>query len=213
VVLSVILLCLSVAYATVVSEIVIESARLGGRGVVAFGTTLLTTETSVGIFVLAGLSASAALALVAAVAFHRGRRLERRMAGELDARYEDISTKAAGWEARNELLRWRIAELQNQQEQLLAKREELMAEMTLARQRASDLRAVAQQQRDALEELQRVAEGVVIMPELDEALLADGDDDTVIVPGADSEVPVIPPGQPRNQIAARLADAADSPAV
>jgi hypothetical protein len=211
VILSVILLILSIGWATVVTEVVIESAEFGGRSIVAFGTTLLTSEAATGIFVLAGLSASAALAVVAAVGFLRGRRLERRMAGELDARYEDISTKAAGWEARNELLRWRIAELQTQQDQLLAKREELMQEMAATRKKAAELRDVAQQQRTALEELQRVAEGVVIIPEVDDELL-DTDPDFP-VPGSDSEVPVIPPGQPRNQIAARLADAADSPAI
>jgi hypothetical protein len=210
VVLSVILLVLSIAWATVVVEVVIESAESAGRSVVAFGNTLLSSTPATGIFVLAGLSASAALALVAAVAFLRGRRLERRMAEELDARYEDVSTRAAGWEARNELLRWRIAELQTQQDQLLAKRQELMEEMEATRKRAVELRRVAHQQRAALEELQRVAEDVVAIPELDDELMTD---DPFPVPGSDSDVPVIPPGQPRNQIAARLADAADSQAI
>ena len=56
-------------------------------------------------------SASAALAMAIAVAYARGRRLERRMAAELDERWAALAERDAGDAARKNLLSWRIAEL------------------------------------------------------------------------------------------------------
>jgi hypothetical protein len=50
--------------------------------------------------------------MVTAVAYARGRRLERRMAAELDGRWEEISERSASDATRIRLLSWRVAELQ-----------------------------------------------------------------------------------------------------
>jgi hypothetical protein len=47
-----------------------------------------------------------------AVGYARGRRLERRMAAELDGRWEEISERSASDATRIRLLSWRVAELQ-----------------------------------------------------------------------------------------------------
>jgi hypothetical protein len=77
--------------------------------------------------VMCAVSASAALAMVAAVAHARGRRLERRMAAELDARYAALAERDAGDTARR-LLTWRLAELQTLVDRLLEERKAVVAE-------------------------------------------------------------------------------------
>jgi hypothetical protein len=103
---------LATAWSALVIELVIESARTGARELAAFGYVLAAPGGSVGIWILCGVSATAALAMVSAVAYARGRRLERRMAAELDGRWEEISERNAGDATRIRLLSWRVAELQ-----------------------------------------------------------------------------------------------------
>ena len=103
---------LATAWSAVVIELVIESARTRGRELVAFGSVLAAPGGSAGIWILCGVSATAALAMVTAVAYARGRRLERRMAAELDGRWEEISERSASDATRIRLLSWRVAELQ-----------------------------------------------------------------------------------------------------
>ena len=89
-------------------ELVVESARTQGQELVLFGNVLAAPAVSVTIVVLCVVSASAALAMAIAVAFARGRRLERRMAGELDARWAALAERDAGDAARKNLLSWRL---------------------------------------------------------------------------------------------------------
>ena len=109
---SLIFIVLAVAWSAVAIELVVESARTGARELVAFGSVLAAPGATVGIWILCGVSASAALAMVTAVAYARGRRLERRMAAELDGRWEEISERSASDATRIRLLSWRVAELQ-----------------------------------------------------------------------------------------------------
>ena len=103
---------LAAAYSAVVVELVIESAATRARELVAFGSVLAAPGGSAGIWILCGVSATAALAMVTAVAYARGRRLERRMAAELDGRWEEISERSASDATRIRSLSWRVAELQ-----------------------------------------------------------------------------------------------------
>jgi len=103
---------LATAWSAVVIELVLESARTRGRELVAFGSVLAAPGGTAGILILCAVSATAALAMVTAVAYARGRRLERRMAAELDERWEEISERNAGDATRIRLLSWRVAELQ-----------------------------------------------------------------------------------------------------
>jgi hypothetical protein len=108
-------------WSALVLEVVLETVRVEGRALVAFGRVLATPTLNVTIVVLCALSASAALAMVTAVARARGRRLERRMAAELDARYAELAERDAGDSARR-LLTWRLAELQTLVDRLLEER-------------------------------------------------------------------------------------------
>ena len=108
----VLFIVLATAYSAFVIELVIESAATRARELVAFGSVLAAPGVTVGVWILCGVSASAALAMVTAVAYARGRRLERRMAAELDERWEEISERSASDATRIRLLSWRVAELQ-----------------------------------------------------------------------------------------------------
>ena len=103
---------LATAWSAVVIEMLLESARTRGRELVAFGSVVAAPRGSAGIWILCAVSATAALAMVAAVAYARGRRLERRMAAELDERWEEISERSANDATRIRLLSGRVAELQ-----------------------------------------------------------------------------------------------------
>ena len=85
------------------------------------GVRLPSVDVTIG--VLCAVSASAALAMSVAVARAHTRRIERRMAAELDVRWAALAERDAGDVARKNLLSWRVAELQTLVEQLLAERE------------------------------------------------------------------------------------------
>jgi len=118
---------LAAVWCAIAFEMVAESTRVQGRALVLFGDVLAAPSMSVTIVVLCVVSASAALAMVIAVAHARERRLERRMAAELDARWAALAERDAGDAARKNLLSWRVAELQTLVEQLLAEREATLA--------------------------------------------------------------------------------------
>ena len=131
-IVAVLFLLLATALSAGVVESVIESSRNDAMTIVAFDRVLLEPGTHAGIWILCGVSAVAALALVTAVAFLRGRRLERRLAAELDARHQELSSKAAGDAARAHLLEARVAELQTWYERALAERDAARAETEMA---------------------------------------------------------------------------------
>src|SRR6188472_632395 len=111
------------AWCAISIEMVLESARTDGRALVLFGHVVAEPSVSATIVILCAVSAVGALAMAVAVAYARGRRLERRMAAELDARWADLAERDAGDAARRELLNWRLAELQTLVDRLLADRQ------------------------------------------------------------------------------------------
>jgi len=114
---------LAAVWCAIAFELVVESARTQGRALVLFGDLLAAPSVAVTIGVLCVVSASAALAMAVAVARAHSRRIERRMAAELDVRWAALAERDAGDVARKNLLSWRVAELQTLVEQLLAERE------------------------------------------------------------------------------------------
>ena len=150
-----------------VVETIIESARAFGGSILFLGRTLLTPGIQPGILILCGLAATAGLAWTAALSYERGRRLERRMAAELDARYQEMTTQAAGDVARAGLLSWRVAELRTSMDDLTGRRDEIIAEMELARRRTSELRALSEDYKRSLTELQ---DRLILLPEVEDEL-------------------------------------------
>ncbi len=150
-----------------VVETIIESARAFGGSILFLGRTLLTPGIRPGILLLCGLAATAGLAWAAALSYERGRRLERRMAAELDARYQEMTAQAAGDVARTGLLSWRVAELRTSMDSLTQRRDEIISEMELARRRTSELRALSQDYKRSLTELQ---DRLILLPEIEDEL-------------------------------------------
>ena len=111
------------AWCAISIEMVLESARTDGRALVLFGHVVAAPPVSATIVLLCAVSAVGALAMAVAVAYARGRRLERQMAAELDARWAQLAERDAGDAARRELLNWRLAELQTLVDRLLADRQ------------------------------------------------------------------------------------------
>ena len=121
---------LAAVWCAIAFELVVESARTQGRALVLFGEFLAAPSVSVTIGVLCVVSASAALAMAVAVARAHTRRIERRMAAELDVRWAALAERDAGDVARKNLLSWRVAELQTLVEQLLVEREATLQRKT-----------------------------------------------------------------------------------
>ena len=158
---------LATAWTAVVVETIFESTRAFGGSILFLRRTLLTPGIRPGIAILCGLAASSGLAWAAAVAFARGRRLERRMAAELDERYQEMTTKAAGDAARSGLLSWRIGELRTSMEDLIAERDRVQSEMELAKRRTEELRALSEDYKRSLTELQN---RLIKLPDIEDEL-------------------------------------------
>jgi hypothetical protein len=150
-----------------VVETIIESVRTFGGSIQFFGRTLIAPGIRPGVMILCGLAASAGLAWAAAVAYARGRRLERRMAAELDARYQEMTTRAAGDAARAGLITWRIGELRTSMDELIAKRDRAQSEMELAKRRTEELRALSEDYKRSLTELQ---DRLIKLPDMEDEL-------------------------------------------
>jgi hypothetical protein len=164
-------IALATVWTAVVVETIVESARAFGGSILFLRRTVLTPGIRPGVLILCGLAASAGLAWSAAVAYARGRRLERRMAAELDAQYQEITTKAAGDAARVGLLEWRIGELRTSMEDLIERRERIVAEMEVARRKTTELRALEDDYRRSLTELQ---ERLIRLPDIEDELARRG---------------------------------------
>lgn len=162
----IIAIAIATVWSVVVVDVIVESARLAGS-ITLFGRTLSTPGIRPGILILCALAASAGLAWAAAVAYARGRRRERTMAADLDARYQEMSTRAAGDIARAGLLSWQVPELRTTVQQLSERRDEIVAEMELARRRTSELKALADDYKRSVDELQ---ERLIILPEIEDEL-------------------------------------------
>lgn len=190
------------AWTVVAIDLVAESAARGGRAIVVFGTVLFRPPVETGILVIAAVAAAAGVALAATAAFGRGRWLERRIADEVDEHYQEISVKAAGWEAREDLLRWQIADLERQQAKLISKRDELITEMQTARRATSDLRKVARKQKEAIDRVVKAADEVVIVPDPTGV----EEEEPFAVPDARSAFPAASPPPAHQELWARLVD-------
>ncbi len=203
-VLAWLLVILSAAVAGTAADLVVESADTGGATLVAFGRTLSSPGLPAGTWILCGFSAFAAILLITAIANQRRRAIERRIAGEFDAKYEELSQRHAGDIARAHLLEGRAKELEDTVNVLTKQRDAVVGELDTGRRQLLEIRRAANQQRRALRELAHLsAEQVVEIPDLPasvQELMADDDLDEVAVDGMP---PIQLPSVPANVDAAR----------
>ncbi len=162
--------------AVVAGDLAIESAQSGLTQLTLFGNDVHTATGHSGVYIVVGLVAVFAAALATSLATLRGRSLERRMAAQLDGRWQQISERNAGFEARNELLTWRARELENQIEDLESQRTELIEEMDHNRIRTRKLRDQARLMKQAIASAGEGAtvQDLVLVPDADEDSDVDG---------------------------------------
>jgi hypothetical protein len=204
-VLAWLLVLLSAAVAGTAADMVVESADTGGATIVAFGRVLGHPGLPAGTWILCGFSAIAAVMLIAALMNRRARTIERRVAVEYDAKYEELSQRHAGDIARARLLEGRAKELEDTVGTLTKQRDAIFQELDTGRHQLVEIRRAANQQRRALRELAHLSdEQVIKIPDLPagvKELLADDDLDEVEVDGAP---PVTLPSAPPMPVAGDL---------
>jgi hypothetical protein len=169
-------------YASLVTAVIVESARVS-RSIVLFDQVVAEPGRAWTLAIVATLAASAALALATSIAYVRGRRLERRMAAELDARWEQITRKEVDLRARREVLADRVAELHGQMEQLARERARIEDELREERLRAGSIRAQVRRTASSLDDMVQILE-TEAAAEVDEGPSDDRTSDVVEVPEA-----------------------------
>ena len=154
---------LAAAWAAVAVDVIAESTLADGPAIKAFGRTAAEPApgTATLVLVLIGISLGAivAIGLAALVEFFRAKALR----AEIERRTEERSLAHVGLLAKNDLLTWRINELQEQADELLAKRDGLLDELGVLTTKTQQLRAEARHSKEMLAEL---TEQLVVMPEM-----------------------------------------------
>lgn len=154
---------LAAAWAAIALDVVAESTLTHGPAIRAFGRTLAqpASGTRTLILVLAGVSlgAIATTGIAALVESLRAKALR----AEIERRTEARSLAHVGLLAKNDLLTWRINELQEQADELLTKRDGLLDELGLLTTKTQQLRAEARHSKEMLAQL---TEQLVVMPEM-----------------------------------------------
>ena len=163
----IIAIVVATAWTAFVVDTIVESTKAFEGSIVFLDRTLLTPGTRPGILILCGLAASAGLVWAASIAYVRGRRLKQRTAGEVETRVEEVKVHAAGDAARAGLSAWRVSELQTSIDELVERRDEIVAEMDLARRRTSELRALSEDYQRSVTKLQNE---LVKLPESEDEL-------------------------------------------
>lgn len=123
-------LVLALGWSVFVTSAVLQSAAVGATQIVAFERVMYTPQSvEESILLLCAMSASAALALVTGIYMVRGRRLERRMAAELEDRMATRLERDAEDSAVPRLLEHRVTELQTSVDTLTAQRDAIYDEI------------------------------------------------------------------------------------
>jgi hypothetical protein len=157
------LAALATAWTTIAVDAVIESTLDAQNRLLLFGRTLVLTGPTVEVFACVGLGMSVAVVLTAWIQGSVQWRHEVKMRAEVDKRWEEISTRNAGMEGRNELLEWRLHDLQEQVDALAARRDAMLADTQRDLEKAKE-EVRATRSRDSLRQLQ---DGMVVLPDLD----------------------------------------------
>lgn len=154
---------LAAAWAAVAVDVIAESALTDGPAIRVFGRTVAepAQDTATLILVLAGISLGAIVmaGIAARVQYHKA----KAFGAELQRRTEERSVAQAGLAARNDLLTWRITELQQQADELLAKRDKLLDELGRVSAKTQELRTEAERSKESLA---RLTEELTVVPEL-----------------------------------------------
>ena len=183
----------ALVWAGVVGDVVSETASSNPPAVTAFGQVVVTGTNESRTWILAALVASAALLLslaVAVVIVRRGRRQTARAV--TSAVEEGVGRTEAGMGARDELLAWRISELDRRVAALETEQRQTTAEeVSPSRRQAYERSGLASGERRILGELARAAESdeeLIQLPETEP-------ETQVVRDRRDVEQPAAPPAE------------------
>ena len=164
---AILMAAIAVAWSALAADVIAETTRSGDSALTLFGRPLVETTPTVTALTLALLGLSVGVFLTAVFSsIIQGRRIRARRT-ELEQRNEQRSVELAGLAAKNDLLSWRINELQQQADELLVKRDELLDELGQVSAWTKELRTKA---RKSKETLSRLNQPLVVVPEVDPAV-------------------------------------------
>jgi hypothetical protein len=123
---------------------IVESIRATSFSVRLVGASLFQTTATGEAVGLVLISLSVGVVATLLIRGLMGSRLTAVVRREVDRRWNEMSVKSAGAEARNELLMWRIEELQRQLRELMGKRDDMVEEMSRLEARSKHLRGEAE---------------------------------------------------------------------
>jgi hypothetical protein len=146
-----------VAWSAAGIELLVETILTPGSAIRMFGRSIAFTgpraETIV--VTLIGASVGALLAVAATDIIQTLRSASLR--DELERRNEQSALSDVGRAAKNDLLSWRVDDLQRQADALLARRDDLLGELADVADRTTDLRTKAQRSKETLARVSAVA--------------------------------------------------------
>lgn len=178
------LAALATAWTTIAVDAVIESTLDASDRLVLFGRTMVLTSPTIEVFACVALGMSVAVVITAWIQGSVQWRHEVKMRSEVNKRWEEISTRNAGMEGRNELLEWRLHDLQDQVDALAARRDALLSDTQRDLEEAKEA-VRATRSRDSLRHLQ---DSMVVLPDLE----ADGSDQDSAGSAQDDDVTTFP---------------------
>lgn len=158
-----ILAALATAWTTIAADAVVESTLDSQDRLLLFGRTMVVTGPTVEVFACVGLGMSVAIVITAWIQGSVQWRHEVNMRAEVDKRWEEISTRNAGMEGRNELLEWRLLDLQEQVDALVVRRDALLTDTQRDLEEAKEA-VRATRSRESLRQLQ---DSMVVLPDVD----------------------------------------------
>ncbi|MEP6477040.1 MAG: hypothetical protein ABJC60_07180 [Actinomycetota bacterium] len=179
-----ILAALATAWTTIAGDAVIESTLDASDRLVLFGRTMVLTSPTIEVFACVALGMSVAVVITAWIQGSVQWRHEVKMRAEVNKRWEEISTRNAGMEGRNELLEWRLHDLQDQVDALAARRDALLSDTQRDLEEAKEA-VRATRSRDSLRHLQ---DSMVVLPDLE----GDGSDQDSAGSAQDDDVTTFP---------------------
>jgi hypothetical protein len=152
------------AWSAVAIDSIVETILTPGSAVRMFGRSIAFTDPrgEVVVLTLLGVSVGAILAVAATWVWQTLRVSSWRK--ELERRNEQRVLEEAGMVAKNDLLTWRVEDLQRQADVLLVKRDELLDELSAVAARTTELRTKARRSRKTLE---RLSQELVVTPDLE----------------------------------------------
>jgi hypothetical protein len=152
------------AWSGLAIETSLETILAPGSAIRAFGRSVAVTgpRGEAVVLTILGISVGAILSVVITWVVQTAKASTLRK--ELERRNEQRTIAEAGLAAKNDLLSWRVDDLQRQADTLLAKRDELLDELSEVAERTSELRTKA---RRSKETLARLSQELVVTPDLE----------------------------------------------